>query len=353
MSQCAAFIVHLNSSHRHQYYIETKNPPLSLSLSPPYSCSFRLLLSDMNPRRPNSPPTTSLKLIVYVTIIIFLVLTSLSMILGKFYSIAAWNHRNPNLHRRPAAGCAVPEYKRRLIGDLEPLIAEEPTEVWEGLGKQEKNIKYLPTMSDLRRKNRLIYIDVGARDYESSIGSWFEKQYPKQNRSFEIYAVEADRRFHGEYRSKEGVALLPYAAWIRNETVVFGSKPIVVGKKVWRMRPFGRIEGAGEERDGVSAVERVAAFDFVDWLKTVVRPAAEDFVVVKMDVEGTEIKLIEDMVRRGAICLVDELFMECHFDRYVKCCSGQRINRFNYSYDQCYTLFSGLREMGVVVHQWW
>ncbi|KAK9940908.1 hypothetical protein M0R45_017541 [Rubus argutus] len=50
----------------------------------------------------------------------------------------------------------------------------------------------------------MFYIDVGARSYGSSIGSWFKKQYPKQNKSFEVYAIEADRAFHEEYRSKKG-----------------------------------------------------------------------------------------------------------------------------------------------------
>ncbi|KAI3458214.1 hypothetical protein Pfo_014877 [Paulownia fortunei] len=302
----------------------------------------------MNPRKANSsknaPP---LKLLVYGMLLIFLFLTCFAMIKDKFYS----NTRNLNTGLRQQVECSVPEYKRGLIRDLEPLIAEEPLDIWEGIGKEEKNIKYLPSMIDLSPRERFIYIDLGAREYESSIGSWFEKQYPKQNKTFEIYAVEADKAFHKQYQSRKGVTLLPYAAWIRNETVVFGSKPIVVKDKVWRMRPFGRIEGQKAEEDELSAVSRVEAFDFVDWLKRTVRPS--DFVVVKMDVEGTEITLIRELVERGAICLIDELFMECHFDRYVKCCSGERINRFNYSYAQCYNLFSELRNKGCVVHQWW
>ncbi|KAH6783870.1 methyltransferase [Perilla frutescens var. hirtella] len=246
--------------------------------------------------------------------------------------------------------CDVSDDRRRLISNLEPLIEAEPLDVWEGLGKEEKNIKYLSSAIDLTPNRRFIYVDLGARDYDSSIGSWFEKQYPKHNRTFEIYAVEADAAFHDQYRRRRGVTLLPYAAWIKNETVVFGSKPIIVKEKVWRMRPFGRIEADAAE-DGMSKVVRVAAFDFVEWLKKTVR--AEDFVVVKMDVEGTEITLVRELVKRGAICLIDELFMECHFDRYVKCCSGDRINRFNFSYAQCYHLFADLRSMGCVVHQWW
>ncbi|KAL1555046.1 hypothetical protein AAHA92_15531 [Salvia divinorum] len=299
----------------------------------------------MNPRKSN--PAASIKLIVYGMPLFFLLLTFGAMFKDKLYT-------SPNTLTVSAAlrphqqHCNVPA---GIISKLEPLIAEEPLDVWEGLGKEESHIKYLPSMTDLAAKRRFIYIDLGARDYDSSIGSWFEKQYPKQNKTFEIYAVEADASFHAQYRARPGVTLLPYAAWVRNETVVFGSKPIVAGSKVWRMRPFGRIEGEQAAEDGMSAVVRVAAFDFVEWLRRTV--TADDFVVVKMDVEGTEIALIKDLVRRDAMCLIDELFMECHFDRYVKCCSGERINRFNFSYSQCYHLFKELRDMGSAVHQWW
>ncbi|KAG8381405.1 hypothetical protein BUALT_Bualt06G0118700 [Buddleja alternifolia] len=268
----------------------------------------------MNPRTrahssQNAPP---LKLMVYTLLLIFLLFTIFAMIKDKFHP------KQINLStsfRKQTTDCNFPDNNREIIDKLEPLISKEPLDIWEGLGKEEKNIKYLPSMIDLTSKQRFIYVDLGARDYESSIGSWFVKQYPKQHKRFEIYAVEADKAFHKQYESRKGVTLLPYAAWIRNESVVFGSKPIVVKDKVWRMRPFGRIEGDKAEADKLSAVTRVQGFDFVDWLKTTVKPS--DYVVVKMDVEGTEITLIRDLVERGAICLIDEMFMECHFDRLI------------------------------------
>ncbi|KAL7146414.1 hypothetical protein ABFS83_06G039400 [Erythranthe nasuta] len=300
----------------------------------------------MNPKKVNAP---SLKLVITTLLLIFLVITSLALIKDRLYTTTRYLRTG----LRQQTECTTPDGdKSHLIRNLEPLISKEPLEIWEGLGKEEKTIKYLPSMIDLnRKKGRFIYIDLGAREYDSSIGSWFVKQYPKQNKEFEIYAVEADKAFHKQYESRKGITLLPFAAWIKNETVVFGSKPIVVKDKVWRMRPFGRIEGQKAQDDELAAVTKVEAFDFVDWLERMVGP--DDFVVVKMDVEGTEIVLIDELVRRGTICLIDELFMECHFDRYVKCCSGERINRFNYSYNQCYSLFDDLRNMGCVVHQWW
>jgi hypothetical protein len=53
------------------------------------------------------------------------------------------------------------------------------------------------------------------------IGSWFREQYPKQNHTFQVFAIEADPAFHPEYAAKRGVTLLPYAAWVKNVTLKF------------------------------------------------------------------------------------------------------------------------------------
>ncbi|KAL0316439.1 UNVERIFIED_CONTAM: hypothetical protein Sradi_5522100 [Sesamum radiatum] len=111
--------------------------------------------------------------------------------------------------------CNVPSYKRELIRKAEPLIEEEPKKPWITLKKNVEKIKYLPTMVDISFKPKYVYVDVGARSYGSSIVSWFKKHYPKQNKTFDIYAIEADKTFHDDYKGKKGVTLLPYAAWVK------------------------------------------------------------------------------------------------------------------------------------------
>lgn len=143
-----------------------------------------------------------------------------------------------NSNSNSKAKCSVPGYKREIVSKAEPLILKEPLKPWITLKRNIKNIKYITSMVDIRFKNRYVYIDVGARSYGSSIGSWFRKQYPKQNRTFEVYAIEADKSFHEEYKTKKGITLLPYAAWVTNETLFFeitrdpGKKKLAMGKKV-------------------------------------------------------------------------------------------------------------------------
>jgi FkbM family methyltransferase len=250
--------------------------------------------------------------------------------------------------------CSVPGYKRDLVRNAETLIMEEPLKPWITLKRNIMNIKYLTAMADISFKSRYVYVDVGARSYGSSIGSWFKKQYPKQNRTFDVYAIEADKAFYEEYRVKKGVTLLPYAAWVRNETLRFeiNHDP---GKEVKeKTRGMGRIQpvkSSLSSRSFNGEVNEIEGFDFAEWLKNTV--TEKDFVVMKMDVEGTEFDLIPRLFETGAICLIDEIFLECHYNRWQRCCPGQRSSKYEKTYGQCLDLFTSLRDRGVLVHQWW
>ncbi|XP_022966277.1 uncharacterized protein LOC111465988 [Cucurbita maxima] len=248
--------------------------------------------------------------------------------------------------------CSVPGFKLSLVRNAEPLILEEPLKPWLTLKRNIQNIKYLPSMAEISFKHRYVYVDVGARSYGSSIGSWFKKQYPKQNKTFEVYAIEADQTFHEQYSSKKGVTLLPYAAWVRNETLSFEiNKDPGKEKEEKGTRGMGRIQPVRSLGRFDGEVNQIQGFDFANWLKNTV--SDKDFVVLKMDVEGTEFELIPKLFETGAICLIDEMFLECHYNRWQRCCPGQRSTKYEKTYSQCIELVSSLRQSGVLVHQWW
>ncbi|XWS71910.1 hypothetical protein CRYUN_Cryun03dG0179100 [Craigia yunnanensis] len=248
--------------------------------------------------------------------------------------------------------CSVPELKREIIRNSEPLIKQEPLKPWLILKSNIRNIKYLTSMVDISFKRKYVYVDVGARSYGSSIGSWFKKQYPKQNKNFEIYAIEADKAFHEEYKMKKSVKLLPYAAWIRNETLFFEITRDPRKKHTMQKgRGMGRIHPVQSSVNYVKDVDKIQGFDIAEWLKSVV--SERDFVVMKMDVEGAEFHLMPRLIDTGAICLIDEVFLECHYNRWQRCCPGERSPKYQNTYAQCLDLFNSLRAKGILVHQWW
>ncbi|KAM3234192.1 hypothetical protein P3L10_019551 [Capsicum annuum] len=241
--------------------------------------------------------------------------------------------------------CFTPEYKRELIQKAEPL------KLWRKPKRDVKNVKYLSSMVDISFKKRYIYVAVGARSYGSSIGSWFNREYPKQNKTFEVYAIEGVREYHEEYRRK-GVSLLPYVAWLRNETLYFEITREQTRKSVERGRGIGRTQSARSSLDYVTDSDKILGFDFAGWLMSLFEE--RDYLVVKMDVEGSEFHLVKKLIESGAICLIDELFLECHYDdgRWQRFGYGKRSRKYDKTYSQCLELFTSLRDIGILVHQW-
>jgi hypothetical protein len=87
-------------------------------------------------------------------------------------------------------------------------------------------------------------------------------------------------------------------------------------------------------------VNVIEGFDFAEWLKNTV--SKKDFVMMKMDVEGTEFDLIPRLFETGAICLIDEIFLECHYNRWQGFFPGERSPTYEKRYGQCLDLFSSL-----------
>lgn len=56
--------------------------------------------------------------------------------------------------------------------------------------------------------------------------------------------------------------------------------------------------------------------DFAEFLRK--RYKKEDYVVAKIDVEGSEFALFDHLLSTGAASLVDELFVEWHGWRFAK-----------------------------------
>lgn len=83
-------------------------------------------------------------------------------------------------------------------------------------------------------------------------------------------------------------------------------------------------------------LKEVQGLDIAEWLRNVA--GEDDLLVVKMDVEGAEYDLLPKLVDSGVICLVDELFLECHYNRWQHCCPV-RATKYDRTYQDCLSLF--------------
>eukprot|EP01062_Namystynia_karyoxenos_P039773 TRINITY_DN28929_c0_g1_i1.p1 TRINITY_DN28929_c0_g1~~TRINITY_DN28929_c0_g1_i1.p1 ORF type:complete len:435 (+),score=90.39 TRINITY_DN28929_c0_g1_i1:92-1306(+) len=148
---------------------------------------------------------------------------------------------------------------------------------------------------------------------------------------------------HKHMRSWAGLPLefFPAAAWVANETLAFShgisgnAGTVRSAKGVRNLSP----NYSAHRRSLPYAVQGV---DLADFILRRYRP--EDFVVLKIDVEGAEHRLVPHLIRTGAVGLVDELFLECH--------CREVWNVEPWSFAECYHLMMTLLEAGVYVHEW-
>lgn len=169
---------------------------------------------------------------------------------------------------------------------------------------------------------RKIYIDVGARYYDTS-PRWFKEHYPTGS-DFQIIAFEVEPRFREYYKEHPEVELHSVAAGTQDGTVTFD---------------FGMAHQAGDGGSCERCTE-VPMIDFAKFLQD--RVKKEDFVVAKIDVEGSEFVLFDHLLDTGSAALIDELFVEWHGWRFAD--RWERISRLQERLRQ---------EAGVVRMHYW
>ncbi|XP_077224851.1 uncharacterized protein LOC143858110 [Tasmannia lanceolata] len=92
----------------------------------------------------------------------------------------------------------------------------------------------------------------------------------------------------------------------------------------------------------VETVAEGGALGMSEWMRRNVKQ--EEFVVMQAEAE-----VVEEMVKSKAICLVDELFLECKHQGQ----KGKKTSKSKRAYWECLALYGKLRDQGVAVHQWW
>lgn len=217
---------------------------------------------------------------------------------------------NPFEHYQLPDECASIKNTKPLIEHLEPL-EKKP------LGR-EGNFSYLPKFLDVSSRKRFIYIDIGPGQFVSSnVTNRFFNSYPMDSRDFNIYVVDQDTTVLTSYVNRPGITFVYHPG-------LSGNKIAEVSEEVDDFFPYLSDEG----------------FDFLVWFKSIVTDG--DFVVLKMNAAGVELKFLHELFETGAICLVDELFLHCPESADTK--DGAR--------GDCVDMVEGLRNTGVFVHQW-
>lgn len=161
----------------------------------------------------------------------------------------------------------------------------------------------------VRRARRKIFIDCGANT--CTVLRQFVGQFP----DFEFFAFEAQPELAAE--GKRVIGELPEAqiqhftkaVWIRDEELSF-----YLATK-WGPNYRGGSTLVTGHTNNQSAIDyqtpvQVEGFDFSRWLGENFGP--DDYVIVKMDIEGAEYEVLEKVIADGNLALIDELIVEFH-----------------------------------------
>ena len=147
-----------------------------------------------------------------------------------------------------------------------------------------------------------IFIDGGAHKGESLQA--FLTYYPNDPTSYDVYSFEANPSLIDnlkEITRKTGIELIEKAIWINDGYINFYSGDSYSGT-LMRNKTTGNIN-----KNNPVKVECV---NFDKWIKNTF--SEDDYIILKLDIEGGEYDVLEKMINDGSIKYIDKLYIEWH-----------------------------------------
>ena len=185
----------------------------------------------------------------------------------------------------------------------------------------------LPSLFNVQSNRRNLYFDLGANTYDSSIGNWFLTQYPHAS-AFHIVAFEAETKYNATYKGRR-VELVNAAVWTQDTVISWGRKFVV---------------NSGAK---LPAASTRPAVDIASFLRK--RATLDDYVVVKLDIEGAEYQVVPHLLAQGVAPLIDEMFIEFHTE--INSCCKPPNDKGRHRSDGL-SLVQRMRDAGIYAHEY-
>lgn len=147
----------------------------------------------------------------------------------------------------------------------------------------------------------MIFIDCGA--YKGKALSWARKKYNDRK----LYAFECNPHL-SRINYGDDVTIIKKAIWTKDGNLRFylnTKNPLIEGNTVYKDKITGNI-------DSLHPIT-VPCIDFSKWISSIATES--DFVVVKMNVEGSEYDVLEHCIKNGTIKLIKELHIQWHYKK--------------------------------------
>lgn len=177
------------------------------------------------------------------------------------------------------------------------------------------------------------FIDLGCNDGDSveQFRNWRMLAFPNKDQWY-IRAFDPNPNFKERWETMKDkyTYFENSAAWIAD-----GAIPVAIEDTE---ASLGTTVMPGKKRIWDNSVKiPCKAFDFSEWLKQF----KDDYVVVKMDIEGAEFPVLDKMIKDGTITIPDKLLVEFHPNKVIE-----------YSTEFKNTLVQLIKDLGVDILEW-
>jgi FkbM family methyltransferase len=149
------------------------------------------------------------------------------------------------------------------------------------------------------RAPRYVFVDCGAHEGETILA--FENSTLFKKHAWSIVSFEPNPLLFPRLPQRPFLSTLEEAVWTKDEELAFyfSEQDTLGGTVVPTVIPGGDVKAV-----------KVKAIDFGKWLER--NYTKRDVVYVKLDIEGAEYPVVEQMLRDGTMTLVDRLYIEFH-----------------------------------------
>jgi FkbM family methyltransferase len=151
---------------------------------------------------------------------------------------------------------------------------------------------------------RKIFIDCGAHD-GCSVRK-FRKLYDRK-KEYMIYSFEVELDFLSFFENISNHTFINKAVWIRDgKKEFYRSKEFLqAGSTLIKKKKSGELD----KKHPII----VKTIDFSKWISDTF--SKDDYIILKMDIEGAEYQVIPKMIKDGTFSYINELWIEWHYTK--------------------------------------
>jgi len=147
-----------------------------------------------------------------------------------------------------------------------------------------------------------IFIDCGGHIGESIR---LFKRSEEYDSSYKIYSFEPLFENFKVYKDWKDVCFFNSAVWIYDGEINFYIAKSPVSSTLFKEKKTGNVD-----KDHPI---RVKCMDFSQWILNTFDK--DDYIILKMDIEGAEFRVLDKMIRDGSIDYINKLYIEWHSNK--------------------------------------